>query len=198
MPANHNVHARSEWLHDFLRDPIVETIAIRAPIERCFALSTRIELVQRTLGMKLIDSGVVGGVTTGHITANSRVVWRGWKFGLLTQHHTLITAFEPPHPGRIGDLAAQFDGQRVAWFEDSQEHGRFGSFRHLHLFRQYRHDVRLEDHIHFALPFGPLGRLAAKFIVAPHISALARQRFAMIKELAEGEGWRAWLENTPA
>jgi len=183
---------------DHMRDSILESIAIRAPMERCFALSTRIELVQRTLGMKLIDSGIEGGVITGHITANSRVVWRGWKFGLPTEHHTLITAFEPPHPGRIGDLAAEFDGQFVAWFEDSQEHGRFASFRHLHLFRQYRHDVRLEDHIHFTLPLGPLGRMAAKFIVGPYIRKLARQRFAMIKQLAEGEGWREWSENPPA
>jgi len=181
MPANHNVHARSEWLHDFLRDPIVETIAICAPIERCFALSTRIELVQRTLGMKLIDSGVAGGVTTGHITANSRVVWRGWKFGLLTQHHTLITAFEPPH-------------NSVAYFEDSQERGRFASFRHEHLFQQHDGETVLEDRIHFALPFGFLGRLAAKLIVAPHIRKLARQRFAMIQQLAEGEDWREWLK----
>jgi ligand-binding SRPBCC domain-containing protein len=167
---------------------IVETIAIHAPIERCFALSTRVELVQRTLGMKLI-----GGVTTGHITADSRVIWSGWKFGLPTKHHTLITAFAPPHRGRIGDLAAEFDGQSVAWFEDSQERGRFSSFCHLHLFRQYRYDVRLEDRVHFELPFGPLGRLAATLILAPHIRKLARQRFAMIKQLAETEDWREWL-----
>src|SRR5665213_2131581 len=125
-------------MRDFISDPVRESIAIRAPIERCFALSTRIELVQRTLDMKLIDSGVAGGITTGYITGNSRVVWRGWKFGLPIEHHTLITAFEPPRSGYIGDLAAEFDGQSVAWFEDSQESGRFDTFRHLHLFRQYR------------------------------------------------------------
>jgi ligand-binding SRPBCC domain-containing protein len=161
-------------------DIILERVTIRAPLERCFALSTRVELVQRTLGMKLI-----GGVTTGHITANSRVIWRGWKFGLPTEHHTLITAFEAPHDG-------------VAYFEDSQEQGRFASFRHEHLFRQRGEETELEDRVHFALPFGPFGRLAAKLLLAPHIRKLARQRFAMIKELAEGDGWREWLEHPPA
>jgi hypothetical protein len=86
-----------------------ESIHIAAPIERCFALSTRIELVQRTLGMVPIE----GGLREGHIAANSRVVWRGWKFGL-----------------------------------------------------------------------------PARLLLEPHIRKLARQRFCMIKELAEGEGWR--------
>jgi ligand-binding SRPBCC domain-containing protein len=165
---------------------IVETIAIHAPLERVFALSTRIELVQRTLGMKLVDTGVAGGVTSGHITTNSRVVWRGWKFGLPTEHHTLITAFEAPHTA--------VDGQSVAFFEDSQEHGRFASFRHEHFFHQFNGETTtLTDRVHFALPFGILGRLVVKLILAPHIRKLARQRFAMIKELAEREGWREWI-----
>jgi ligand-binding SRPBCC domain-containing protein len=173
-------------MRDFVSDPLRESITIHAPIDRCFALSTRIELVQRTLGMKLINSGVAGGVTSGHITAKSRVVWSGWKFGLPTEHHTLITAFEPPHTGS--------DGQSEAFFEDSQEHGRFASFRHEHFFCQLGAKTELEDRIHFALPFDPLGRLAAKFIVAPHIRKLARQRFTMIQQLAESEGWRAWIK----
>lgn len=158
-----------------MSEPIIESVSIRAPLDRCFALSTRVELVQRTLGMKLI-----GGVTTGHITANSRVHWRGWKFGLPTNHHTLITAFQPPH-------------NNTAYFEDSQERGRFATFRHEHFFTQRGDQTTLEDRVHFTLPFGPIGRLAAALIMAPHIRKLARQRFVMIKQLAETEGWRDWL-----
>jgi ligand-binding SRPBCC domain-containing protein len=163
-----------------VHDPIVDSIPVRAPIGRCFALSTRIELVQRTLGMQL-----AGGVTSGHVTAGSRVVWRGWKFGLLTEHHTLITAFATPY--------RDADGRLVAYFDDSQERGRFASFRHEHLFLQQEDETVLEDRIHFALPFGVLGRIAARLLLAPHIRRLARQRFATIKELAEGEGWREWV-----
>lgn len=160
-------------------------------------LSTRVELVQKTLGMEL-----AGGVTMGNVAAGSRVVWQGWKFGLPTEHHTLITEFAPPHAGRVEDEAAQFNGQRVAWFEDSQERGRFASFRHMHVLRERDGGTELEDHIRFALPFGLLGRVIARFVLAPHIRKLARRRFALIKELAEGEGWREWAggpgENTPA
>ena len=175
------------------REPIREIIAIRAPLDRCWALSTRVELVQKTLGMKL-----VGGVTHGFVTAGSRVIWGGWKFCLPTQHHTLITQFEPPHAGRVGDLAAEFDDQRVAWFEDTQEKGRFAEFHHLHLFRQEDQDVGLEDVVHFRLPFGFLGEFVAARIMAPYIRKLTRKRFAMLKELAESEGWRAWVEGDGA
>ena len=171
-------------MRDFTTDPIVERITIQAPIDRCFALSTSVELVQRTLGMKL-----VGGTTVGHITANSRVVWRGWKFGLPTEHHTLITGFAAPHPVGQGP-----EHRLEAFFQDTQERGRFAFFQHDHFFRGSDTGTQLEDHVRFALPFGPLGRLAATFFLAPHIRRLAQQRFRMIKDLAEGEGWRKWLE----
>lgn len=167
-------------MRDYLRDPIVERIAIHAPLERCFALSTRVELVQKTLGMRL-----AGGVTEGHVAANSRVVWRGWKFGLPTQHHTLITAYEAPHTTP--------DGMRLAMFEDSQERGRFARFWHRHHLRESGGVTELEDEIHFSLPFGVLGALVAELLLAPHVQKLAVQRFAMIKELAEGDGWRDWV-----
>ncbi len=173
------LNAHPIHMHNFVREPICENIRINAPIERCFSLSTRVELVRRTIGMR-----VIGGVATGNIAANDRVVWRGWKFGFLTEHHTLITAFEPPHSA---------EGQRIAFFDDSQERGRFATFRHEHLFRQSGDATELEDRIHFSLPFGALGRLVATFLVAPHIRKLARRRFALIKRLAEGDGWREWI-----
>jgi ligand-binding SRPBCC domain-containing protein len=169
-------------MRDFTREPIVESVTVRAPIERCFALSTRIELVQRTLGMR-----PVAGVTSGHVGEGSRVTWSGWKFGLPTRHHTLITAFEPPH--------SNASSNRVTFFQDTQERGRFAFFQHDHFFIEEVDGERktvLRDEVRFALPFGVLGRLAATYLLAPHIRKLTRQRFAMIKELAEGEGWREW------
>ena len=164
-----------------------ESITIRAPIERCFALSTRIELVQRTLGMT-----PVAGVTSGHIGENSRVTWSGWKFGLPTRHHTLITAFEPPHAGLPNN--DHHAATKAAFFQDTQERGRFAFFQHDHYFSEGLEGVTvLRDEVRFALPFGPVGRIAAKHLLAPYIRKLARERFAMIKELAEGKGWREWV-----
>ena len=175
-----------------------DTALVRAPLDRLWALSTRVELVQKTLGMHL-----AGGVTSGHIQDGSRVHWRGWKFGLPTEHHTLITGYASPHPASVEpthapELHAETPGQPVAWFQDSQEQGRFAAFHHDHWFREQQGPAGetftlLEDEVHFALPFGPLGRLAARWIMRPYVRRLVKRRFASLKELAEGEGWRQWL-----
>jgi hypothetical protein len=184
-------------MRDFLRDPVTASITIAAPIERVFALSTRVELVRDTLGMKLVDSALPNSITSGHIAANSRVHWSGWKFGLPTTHHTLITAFAPPERQPTGEV--------TAFFQDTQERGRFAFFQHDHHFRQaydpatQQPITTLYDEVRFTLPFGPLGALAAQLLLAPHILSLAGRRFAMLKALAESgaaDGWRAWVEDT--
>jgi len=174
-----------------------ESVLVHAPIERLFQLSTHLALVQQTLGMRPIDTGVPNGVTSGHVVANSRVVWRGWKFGLPTQHHSLITAYTPPHqdPSRLGhdDVTAE------AFFQDTQERGRFTFFQHDHHFAEFtdqatrKPTTELRDEVHFDLPLGPLGRLAARFLLTPYIRRLCRKRFALLKQLAEGEGWRQFV-----
>ena len=180
---------RIEVVHD--------TALVDAPLERLWALSTRVELVRQTLGMN-----IAGGVTSGHVGAGSRVIWKGWKFGLPTEHHTLITGYAAPHTVDAGGAERQLHGeaagQRVAWFQDSQEKGRFASFHHDHWLRQ-RTDATgqvstvLEDEVHFALPFGPLGDLAAHLIMVPYVKRLVKRRFASLKALAEGEGWKQWV-----
>ncbi len=172
-------------------ETVHESVIIHAPIERCWALSTRIELVQKILGMK-----PVSGVIHGFIGNSSRVAWRGWKFGLPTEHHTLITRFEPPHHHYL-----RFDGHEMtkeAFFQDTQERGRFAAFQHDHKFTEERGpqgiSTFLEDEVRFELPLGKLGELAARFIMASYIRTLAQRRFATMKSLAEGEGWREWVE----
>ena len=178
------------------RKNIVETATIVAPIERVFALSTRIELVRETLGMNLVspsqDEVAQGYVRSGHITAQSRVHWYGWKFGLPTHHHTLITGFEAPH--------SEDNGIVYACFQDSQASGRFATFQHDHHFRQTldpstgQPRTGLRDEVTFSLPFGFLGAIAADLLLAPHIRRLCRHRFARIKALAESERWRDFVD----
>jgi ligand-binding SRPBCC domain-containing protein len=171
-----------------------ESTRIHAPIDRLFQLSTHLALVQETLGMQPVDTGVANGITSGNIVANSRVVWRGWKFGLPTQHHTLITGYESPHPSTDHDHTAE------AFFQDTQERGRFAFFQHDHHFYESldlatnTRLTELRDQVRFALPFGPLGALAARLILAPYIHRLCRKRFARLKSLAESEAWHPFVE----
>ncbi len=181
---------------------IKESAIIHAPIERVFALSTRVELVRETLGMNIVDAGteggVEGGVTSGHVIDGSRVHWRGWKFGLPTEHHTLITGFVPPHSHFI--RVDHHEITKEAYFQDTQERGRFAFFQHDHHFYESPDPAtgapitELDDEVRFTLPFGQLGRLAAKFLLAPHIRTLTRNRFARLKQLAESDEWQQFLD----
>lgn len=151
------------------------TATIAAPLERVFLLSTHIETVRTTLALT-----PVGGRTTGHIVLGDRVVWRGWKFFLPQVHHTLITGYTFP-----------------TFFQDTQERGRFAYFQHDHHLSAIPHGTLLEDEVRFALPFGPAGRLVARLVLIPHIRKLLRQRFALLKRLAETEAWREVLVHAP-
>lgn len=144
---------------------------IRAPIDRCFLLSTSIELVALTLHMKPI-----AGKTSGLVVANDRLTWSGWKFGLPQRHETLITQY-----------------QRPSFFQDAMASGRFRSFRHDHEFTEMDGHTILKDTVRFSMPFGPAGKLVGKRVLVPHIRALIQKRFALIKRVAESEEWRKYL-----
>ena len=89
-----------------------DEVAVRAPIERCFALSTNLAVVEATLAMR-----PVGGRLSGAVVGGDTVRWRGWKWGLPHVHESLIDAFDPP-----------------VFFRDRMIAGRFAAFQHDHFF----------------------------------------------------------------
>ena len=156
-----------------------DSTQIKAPIERCFLLSTSIELVQGTLGMR--PSVKESKKAAGMIEAGDQLVWRGWKFGLPAMHETLITAYQKP-----------------VHFQDTMGRGRFAAFRHDHWFRAESETegdgvTRLEDEVRFSMPLGWAGALVGRWIMVPYVQALVKRRFALLKRVAEGEEWRRYL-----
>jgi hypothetical protein len=93
-----------------------ESIHVNAPLDRCFLLSTNLELVRQTIQLNPVE-----GKTSGLVVGGDELVWRGWKFGLPAMHETLITAYERPK-----------------YFQDTMGRGRFRSFQHDHHFEGYR------------------------------------------------------------
>jgi ligand-binding SRPBCC domain-containing protein len=150
---------------------VKDSIHINAPIDRVFLLSTQIELVRKTLGMR-----PVAGRTTGRVVAGDTVEWRGWKFGLPTRHTSVISGYETP-----------------VFFQDTQLRGRFDRFQHDHHLEEVDGWTLAYDKVHFSLPFGALGKLVAKQIMVPHIVGLLAQRFHLLKRVAESDEWRQYL-----
>ena len=56
---------------------VKDSLHVNAPIDRCFLLSTSIDLVRETIGLK-----PVAGKRSGLVVDGDQLLWRGWKFGL--------------------------------------------------------------------------------------------------------------------
>ena len=152
-----------------------ESIHINAPIDRCFLLSTSIDIVQQTLRMT-----PVSGQMSGLIVNGSRLTWRGWKFGMPVKHETLITGYDRP-----------------SFFQDTMASGMFKQFQHDHRFQEIDGQTLLVDVVRFSLPLGPIGKLMAKNVVIPHVLATMVERFTLLKRLAEGDGWERYVVHAP-
>ena len=144
---------------------------VHAPIDRCFLLSTSIDLVSRNLGMRLVTPS-----KTNLIQPNDQLIWHGWKFCLPQLHETLITAYDRPN-----------------YFQDTMGRGRFKRFQHQHNFYEIGGHTLLHDKIRFSLPLGWVGDIVAQRIMVPYISRLLRRRLQLLKHVAETEEWRKYL-----
>ncbi len=148
-----------------------DSIHVDAPIERCFLLSTSIELVERTIELTPIE-----GKTSGLIVGGDQLVWRGWKFGIPAMHETLITGYDRP-----------------TFFQDTMGRGYFKHFQHDHRFTEVDGRTLMHDTVRFSLPFGWAGRLISRHIVVPHVMDLLKRRFALLQQVAEGSDWPRYM-----
>ncbi|MGK3708985.1 SRPBCC family protein [Arthrobacter sp. IK3] len=101
----------------------------------------------------------VAGVRTGLISLGEDVTWRAWHFGVPLRMTSRITAMEVPD-----------------FFVDEQVRGPFRRFRHRHEFTEDAAGTVMVDRIEFEAPFGPLGRLAEKLVLARYLRNLIETR----------------------
>jgi ligand-binding SRPBCC domain-containing protein len=149
---------------------------VNAPIDRCFLLSTSVDLVRQTLKMRPI-----AGRTSGLIEPNEQVTWYGWKLGLPQLHESLITAYDRPH-----------------FFQDTMKRGKFKRFQHDHSFAKLNALTMINDKVRFSLPLGLAGDVVAKRLMVPYIAWLIQRRLGLLKRVAESEEWRSYLPNEAA
>jgi len=154
---------------------LTDTVLIHAPIDRCFALSTSLAIVQRELKMHPVE-----GRVNGLVTAGDTIRWEGMQLGFRNYHVSLIVpeTWNPPH-----------------FFQDRMIAGRFRSFTHDHHFTQTTEGTRLDDEVRFSMKLIWGGNLAGRAIVAPHIRGLLHRRFHLLKRLAESDEWRQYLSH---
>ncbi|MGO4105117.1 SRPBCC family protein [Leifsonia sp. YAF41] len=101
----------------------------------------------------------IGGVTGGLIAEGEEVTWRARHFGIPFRLTSRITEMAIPRS-----------------FVDKQVRGPFRSFRHEHTFSEHQGRTTMIDHVEFSAPFGVLGRLAEKLVLARYLRRLIEQR----------------------
>ena len=101
----------------------------------------------------------VGGVTSGLLSQGEEVTWRAWHFGLPLKMTSRITEMEAPN-----------------YFVDEQIKGPFRRFRHVHEFTEVPAGSVMVDRIEFAAPFGIIGRLVERLVLARYLQELIESR----------------------
>ena len=147
--------------------PVIDIrMVIAAPIERCFDLSRSIDL--HIESMRHTRERAVAGKVSGLIGAGEEVTWEARHFGLTQRMTSRITAFQPP-----------------AYFQDSMVQGPFASFVHDHHFSTVEGGTLVRDHVRFASPLGPLGRMADRLVITSYLRRLLERRAETIRRAAE-------------
>jgi ligand-binding SRPBCC domain-containing protein len=150
---------------------------IAAPASRCFLLATSVDLhIDSTAGTQ---ERAVAGVKTGLIAKGESVTWRGRHFGMMLEHTSRITQYQPP-----------------TFFQDVMTAGAFKTFEHDHQFEQRDGETLMMDELRFTAPFGVLGLIAERLVLRAYLTRFLIKRNQLVKQIAESEKWRKYLPKT--
>lgn len=75
-------------------------------------------------------------------------------------------------------------------FVDLQEHGPYARWVHTHFFEEHDGGVLMRDHVEYALPAGPLGRVVHALAVRAALQAIFDYRFRSVREILAQENPR--------
>jgi len=156
-----------------MKEIILHTI-INAPIERCFDLSTSIDL--HKISASKSKEQAINGITSGLIKLNETVTWKAKHFGFWHKMKVEITEYEKPN-----------------YFVDEMIEGAFKSMKHRHEFKQTKNGTEMTDIFEFSSPFGFLGKIVDNYVLRNYMSKFIEERNCVIKEFAETSKWKQVL-----
>lgn len=136
---------------------------IRASPEACFALSLSVDA--HTASMRQSGERAVAGVTSGEMQAGETVTWRAKHFGIPWRMTSLISAYDRP-----------------TRFVDEQLNGPFARWLHEHRFEAVPEGTRMVDHVEYASPMGPLGRIVDRIFLQRYMTRLLVRRNRWLSE----------------
>ena len=139
---------------------VLETV-VDAPADVCFDLMRDIRVHP-----EMIRSAC--GLPTGPPAVGQIVVFRGKVFGIRQDLTTRVVEFDRPKR-----------------FVDEMTRGTFRSFRHVHEFLPHATGTLIRDTLIWRSPFGVLGRIVDRLLLAGHLRRVVQKRNARLKAIAE-------------
>jgi len=141
---------------------------INAPIKNVFDVSRNIDIHQQSAAPS--KEKAIDGVTSGLISLNETVTWRGKHFGFYLTHKSRITAMN------LHD-----------YFVDEMEKGKFKSFKHEHFFKEINGVTIMTDQLQYETPFGIIGKLFDTLFLKNHLIYFLLERNKTLKKIAENK-----------
>ena len=154
-----------------------ETTFIAAPRDRVFDLSRSVEvhLLANVHGNE--QALATGGVTTGLIGQGQQVTWRAKHFGFWHNLTSEATVVEPPGHLQVTMVKGIFRFMQADHVLSSLPSG----------------VTELKDIFVIAAPLPILGPMAEALFLRRYMMKLNRERNAVIRQLAESDGWQRYL-----
>jgi ligand-binding SRPBCC domain-containing protein len=158
---------------------------IQAPRERVFDLARSIDLHVATQTRH--RERAVAGTLRGLIGPGESVTWEAVHFGIRQRLSSRLAPEYFDRPRRFRDSMVPGSGV-------------FAGFDHDHRFEvresegiEPAGETRMIDVFDFRAPLGILGRLAERLYLDRYMRSLLVERGEIIKQTAEGDGWREYL-----
>jgi len=150
------------------------TTFIAAPVSRVFDLARSIDMHKHSMTKHKEEA--VAGIRFGLIEKDESVTWKAKHLFKTRFFRSEITQMKKP------DL-----------FIDQQAKGDFKMLKHEHHFKPCENGTIMIDLVEFEVPFGSFGKLFSKLYLTGYMKSLIEQRNKAIKEFAETEKWRKFL-----
>ncbi|MFI5933948.1 cyclase/dehydrase [Actinoplanes sp. NPDC051494] len=152
--------------------PVVIEVVTEIAADRAVVFD--LELDMDVHAASLAGSAETARTSTGRrrLSAGDEVTFRARHFGIRWRMTSRITMYDRPHR-----------------FVDEQVRGPFRMMRHEHTFEQVgAARTRMTDRMSVAAPFGMLGSVVTRWMVAPYLRRLLVRRAEHIAEMARLAG----------
>ena len=152
---------------------------VDAPVERCFKLATSVEFL--IASARPTKEMAVSGVTKGLLREGDSVKWSARHFRARFTHTSLVEVWKP-----------------FLHFRETVTAGIFARYEHEHFFAAMDDGTRVRDELTFVARFGTVGRMLESLVLRRYITSLLKRRNAALKQAAESQEWRLYLDGQPA